>query len=339
MAENSNTAASVYSNQSLPEGTSYFQDHLSPQILHFLKSKANSDITNVHALTGYSNNLVRIIFDNGRSMIVKQSQYDWAEPRFRSARQASNLLRKQTDIIAPKHIEIPNEITEMPTLAYWYLSASTLKDLWPQLSQSKKKKAAVNMGGLLKKMHSISVSGYGALNSDESYSSAAEYVYSDLSERLEPTMGAKWPDILPVVYELMERIDNRGGAEDPVLVHNDFHIGNILCTSESDGVKCVGLLDLEEAGGGRWELDLARAITLHHPLFAGGNLKGNCLSDFGRLMVQGYGKKPNQELLRLFRVYHLLNLGLYSAMNQKHKHARDIGQEAKRLLENSVVVS
>lgn len=334
MAENKHSAASVYTEESSPaEISRRVSEHLAPEILDFLRSKANGDIANINALTGYSNKLVRIIFDSGRSMIVKQSQYDWAAPRFRSARRASSLLRQQTDIIAPEHIAVPDEITEVPTLAYWYLSAPTLKELWPELSQYQKKEATVSLGGLLKKMHSINVSGYGALTSDESFSSAVNYVYSDLCERLEPTIGAKWPDILPVVYELIERIeDNQEKAEDPVLIHNDFHIGNVLCTRDTNNVNCIGLLDLEEAGGGCWELDLARAVTLHHPLFAGGNLKGNCLDNFGQLIVNGYDKKPDTELLRLFRVYHLLNLGLYSAMNQKHEHATDIGNKARQLL-------
>lgn len=340
MAENSNSAASVYTEQgSQAEISQRSSEYLSREILHFLKSKANGNIANINALTGYSNKLVRIVFDSGRSMIVKQSQYDWAAPRFQSARRASSLLRNQTDIIAPEHIAVPDEITEMPTLAYWYLSAPTLKELWPELSQSQKKEATVSLGGLLKKMHSINVSGYGALSSDESYSSALAYMYTDLYERLEPTIGAKWPDILPVVYELMQLTESAQEQEqEATLIHNDFHIGNVLCTLEGDNVNCIGLLDLEEAGGGCWELDLARAVTLHHPLFAGGNLRGNCLDNFGQLIVKGYDEKPDAELLRLFRVYHLLNLGLYSAMNEKHEHARNIGKEASQLLNRAASI-
>lgn len=334
MAENSNSTTSVYTDQNSADGIDHGRDHLSPEIVQFLKSKADTDIFNISALTGFSNKLVRINFDDRRSIIVKQSQHDWAAPRFRSAQQASNLLREKTDILAPEHIAVPKELTEIPTLAYWYLPAPTLQNLWPELSLSQKKEAVINLGGLLKKMHSIKLPAYGALSSDESYNSAADYILCDLRERLEPTMGAKWPDILPVVYELMRLGENvQEKEQEAALVHNDFHIGNVLCVCDGGHVKCIGLLDLEEAGGGRWELDLARAVTLHHPFFAGGNLKGNCLNNFGRFIVEGYGKKPDQELLRLFRVYHLLDLGLYSAMNENYEHARDIGKEAKQLLD------
>jgi hypothetical protein len=83
----------------------------------------------------------------------------------------------------------------------------------------------------------------------------------------------------------------------------------------------VGLLDLEEAKGGRWESNLANAVTLHHPLFSREEGEGDWLKNFGRYIVEGYGKKPEPKLSRFYQVYHLLNLGFFSALNKDHYHA------------------
>src|SRR5699024_8319896 len=101
----------------------------------------------------------------------------------------------------------------------------------------------------------------------------------------------------------------------------------------SGGVQCVGLLDLEEAKGGRWESDLANVVTLHHPLFSREEGEGDWLKDFGRYIVEGYGKKPDPELLRFFQIYHLINLGFFSALNKDHYHARQVSERIMGLLD------
>jgi hypothetical protein len=86
------------------------------------------------------------------------------------------------------------------------------------------------------------------------------------------------------------------------------YLGNILCEINNGEIECVGLLDLEE-GEGDW------------------------LKNFGRYIVEGYGKKPEPKLSRFYQVYHLLNLGFFSALNKDHYHARQVSQRIMNLLD------
>lgn len=276
---------------------------------------------------------MRLTFDDGRKMVIKQSQYGWAKPRFESAHNASKLIRRQSSVIAPKHITIPEEVAEYPTMAYWYLPYPTLKELWPELSVSQREQASKSLGRMLREIHKIKVPDYGLLHEKDSYRSASDFMYSDLHDRLKPAIAAYWPEVLPMVDRLIQITkdlpDNENNA---ALVHNDMHLGNIICKVQNDKIQCIGLLDLEEATGGIWESDLASAITLHHPLFLSSKLKGSWFKDFAQYISEGYGEKPDQKLLRFFRIYHLVNLGYFSAMNEESQHARNIGKKASELL-------
>lgn len=310
---------------------------LSSDFIQWLKSTVGGEkeikITNTFSPKGFSNNIVRLTFDDGRKMVIKQSKYGWAKPRFESARNASQLIRRQSSIAAPKHIAVPNEVVEYPTIAYWYLPYPTLKELWLQLSPSQRKQASKSLGRMLRKVHQITVGEYGLLRKEHSYQSASAFMYSDLHDRLKPSIAAYWPDVLPMVDRLIQIAKNLPDNEhNAALVHNDMHLGNIICKIRNDKIKCIGLLDLEEASGGIWESDLASAMTLHHPLFFSSKLKGSWFKDFGQYISEGYGKEPDQKLLRFFRIYHLVNLGYFSAMNEEFQHARHIGKKASELL-------
>lgn len=313
------------------------RNSLSSEFLEWLKATVGGEreveITDTFAPSGFSNKIVRLTFDDGQKVIIKQSQYDWATPRFHSAKRASELLRQQSLIKAPEHISIPKEVVDTPTLVYRYLPFPTLKELWPKLSFSQRKQASKNLGRMLRKMHQINVRGYGLLDEEHSYSTVSSFMYSDLRDRLKSAIAAKWPDVLPLVNRLMDMAKNLPDKnKEASLVHNDMHLGNILCEIEDNKIECIGLIDLEEASGGRWESDLASAITLHHPLFFSGEKNGRWLKEFGRFITEGYGQKPDQHFLRFFRAYHLINLGFFSAMNGEDEHASRVGEKVYEVL-------
>lgn len=304
---------------------------------HWLKGAVGDEkelkITDNFSPSGFSNNIIRLTFEDGRKMIIKQSPYDWAQPRFESSRKVSQLIRQQSSIIAPQHLEVPEEVTENPTIAYWYLPFPTLEELWPELSFEQRKKASQSLGRMLREMHQIKVSSYGPLHENCSYRSAFSFMHNDLQNRLKPAIAEEWPEALPVISQLTKSAQDLSDMnQDLILVHNDIHLGNILCESHDGEVQCVGLLDLEEAGGGIWEADLASAITLHHPLFFRNKVNGRWLKEFGQFIAEGYDKKPNQELLLFFRIYHLINLGFFSAISEDYEHAQCIAKKALELL-------
>lgn len=311
---------------------------LSSDFIHWLESTIGGEkkinITDSFSPDGFSNNLVRFSFEDGRKIIIKQSQYDWARPRFNSAKNASKLIRRRSSVIAPKHITIPEEVVKYPTIAYWYLPYPTLRELWPKLSPKQKKQASKSLGRMLRKVHQITVGKYGLINEERSYRSAADFMFSELHDRLKPSIAAYWPEVLPMVDRLIEIAEKLpDNVNNAALVHNDIHLGNILCNVQDDEVQCIGLLDLEEATGGIWESDLASAMTLHHPLFFSSKLQGSRLEKLEQSIVEGYEKEPDPKLLRFFRIYHLINLGYFSAMNDDHQHAKRIGKKASELLD------
>lgn len=313
------------------------------EIAHYLhckdeeKGNDNINILQVDRFSGHSNNIIRLQLNDGRKMIVKQSDYDWAHPRFSSARNASELLQENGTIVSPGHTYIPRNIEQKPTLAYWYLSFPTLHELWPELNSEQKKKSVRSFGRLLRQLHSIELNSFGLLQENSHFEALSSYIEDDLQNRLKPTMYAKWPDVVPVVDQLTNLINQvKDDEKNAVLIHNDMHIGNILCTTEAEEIECIGLLDLEEARGGCRESDIASAMILHQPLFAGLNNTIDWLQDFSRNLIEGYGQKPDPYLLSFFKAYHLLNLGLFSVMTGKQQHANNILQEVYKAREEIV---
>lgn len=305
-------------------------------IRHILKlaggEKGDRVISWISNLSGYSNDVVRLNLENAQSLMVKRARYDWLGPRFESSRRASKLIRQESTLLAPEHLPISEGTDQTPLLAYWYLPLPTLKSLWPDLSVNQKKNVLRSLGQMLRKMHKIGVNRYGLLNDWEHiHTSLSSFMRSDLLERLKPAVWAHWSDALPLIDRLAEMADSFSHKE-PVLVHNDLHLDNILCKVEKEEVHCVGVLDLEAAGGGRVESDIASAIVLHDPFFSREDEEIVWLKDFDRYLTEGYGKEPDPDLIRFFKVYHLLNIGFFFAHRGEEERADRIVKAVKRLL-------
>ncbi len=336
MAVNTSADSKEVEQVSLHNGIGEKACPFSLNIIHHLKNAVgdkDTTLSKINTLSGYSNKIVQLTLDGGHRIIVKQAQHDWAEPRFESARRAARLLRRHSSIIAPEHIAV-SEVADNPTIAYRYLPFPTLEELWPDLNLQQKINAAKSLGGLLREMHQIEVPDYGLFHDEVSYESASSSMYRDLHDRLRPAICDYWVDMLPAVNRLLRMAESWQEDHQPAaLVHNDLHLGNILCEVNNGDVQCMGLLDLEEARGGRWESDLANVATLHHPLFSREEGKGDWLHGFDWYIIEGYGKKPDPELFCFYQVYHLLNLGFFSALNNDHYHARQVGERITGLLD------
>ena len=290
-----------------------------------------ADLERIESLTGYSNTTLRFYLSDGRSIMVKQAQYDWGAPRFESSKKASALLLEHTSVVAPRHLSISDRIAHKPVLAYWYLPQMTLEQVWPELSMDQKIEAVQSLGRLLRRVHQIPVSQYGSLSKQGlSYDSMGDYMINDLLERLKPPVWEKWYDAVPVLDRLIMLASElfREGGE-AKLVHNDLHMGNILCTIDAT-VECVGLLDLEAAGGGIWPADIANSSVMYDPLFF--ENEQEWLLDFDEYLQEGYGKKVDPVWIRFFQIYHLLNMGFFSTLNDDRLHARQTLEKARGLL-------
>lgn len=288
----------------------------------------NTDISDVVEFKGHSNTIHRFQQGEDHYFILKQSDFSWAHQRFMSARQASSLLRNHTDIISPDYVSIPEGTFQKPTLVYRYLPHSTLDEVWPRLTSSQRNKAIISLGGLLRKMHQISPDRFGLLTEKSSYSSLSSFLTAELQERLKPAMAGEWPDGIPLTNKLLKFVEGISEKKQPSsLVHHDLHLGNVLCKENARGMECIGFLDFEEAKSGCWESDIAKSIVLHHPMFFENGEKHKWINGFGDRLIEGYERDPDPLLLNFFKIYHLLNLGLFSAMNGKTATTSQISDE------------
>ncbi len=319
--------------------TDPFSEVLPDGIIQQLKEVTKEDndhsgISEIQMVSGSSNQVMCLLMDSGRSLIIKQAPFDWAGPRFRNARRASSLLQEKSPLVTPKHLQLPDHIGDTPMMAYWFISHPTLENVWPRLSGDQRVEALYSFGKMLRKMHEIKVDGYGTLNGDRHYNSVSSYMEDDLRNRLRSAVWFKWPEALPIIDRLGHMASFLPEEGKATLIHNDLHLDNILCRVKNEKAECIGLLDLEAAVGGAPESDLASATVLHDPLFAEGNPKQKWVSNFDRHLLEGYGNNINHFMLKFFQTYHLLNLGYFSALNGDTQHANRVAKVADKKLKS-----
>lgn len=276
----------------------------------------------------HSNDVAEIRYSDGRTLMVKRGRYDWVAPRFRTSRRAAELLRHHTRIRAPRPLEIPAGLHEQPVEAYWRIDLPTLQDLWPTLGCQARDAALRSWGAVLRDLHSVELHGFGPIHEGAGeYASLTDFLEADLGGRLYPAVAAVWGEGLAVLERLRSAIPAVAArAHVPArLLHNDLHMGNVLCEAASGAVACVGLLDLETAIAGPAEADLASVEVHHGPLFAQ-PLAGDWFAE----LCAGYARDLDPFVLSFFRAYHLINMGFYSALVGHAEHAADVAAAARR---------
>jgi aminoglycoside phosphotransferase (APT) family kinase protein len=210
---------------------------------------------------------------------------------------------------------------------YWRLPLPTLRELWPSVTPHAHEPVLRSWGALLRRIHTVQFRGHGPLGRDTSGPRPFDaFLARDLAERLEPAVIATWPDAHHVVRMLaahVGEVTRRASAGAAALVHNDLHMGNVLCVVNGGVIQCVGVLDLEWATAGPPEADLARVQVLHGPLFAQ-SLDGSWFET----LLQGYGNQFDPLVLSFYRAYHLLNLGYHAASTGLGAHASTLLEAA-----------
>jgi Ser/Thr protein kinase RdoA (MazF antagonist) len=203
----------------------------------------------------------------------------------------------------------------------------TLQELWPKIPAAQRDEVLHSWGALVARVHRVEVAGHGPLADAAGAVSFEVFLGADLGHRLFPAMAAEWPDGLPLLEELRalvpvvaRRVEGKGST----LLHNDLHMGNVLCDTVDGSLRCVGLLDLETAFAGPPEADIAMMAVHHGPLFAQ-PLEGEWLER----ILAGYGAPVDALTLAFFRAYHMLNMGFYSALVGHREHAGAVCSAAR----------
>jgi len=281
-----------------------------------------------HALfsDAHSNDLAELTFDDGRTLVVKRARVDWAAPRFAAAHVAGEMLDRQGLVVAPRHFSFPAWQTDpasRPVTAYWRIPFPTLAEVWPNLNAELRRLVLQSWGRLVRRIHDVEFAGHGWLaGMEEGGVALADFLEADLVERLLPAIRYTWPEAIGSVDRVIGaigRVAERVGAERGRLIHNDLHMGNILCSVETDGVRCVGVLDLEAVFSGPPEADLAALEVMHGPHFTQ-EIAGDWIDHVGA----GYGERLDPFVLAFFRAHHLLNMGFHSALVGHHAHAAQV---------------
>lgn len=278
------------------------------------------EVEEVDHIAAHSNDLLELRLP-GRSLMVKRGAEDWSGPRFRGAREAARMLAP-TDIVAPRHLDVPTRTEDGSVLAWWRIPMSTVAAGWPSLSDAERHTLLESCGRLLRRLHDVTVPGHGHLAdvTEDGGTSAGRFLRRDLAERLGPVLEGEWPDAVPardVLLEQVPRVADRVGQAR--LVHGDPNLSNLLWEEEGGAPRCRGVLDLEAAMGGPPEVDLAYVQLVHSPLLAGTPAEG-----WMRSVLEGYGARPDPVLMVFFHAYHLLNIGLHEALRGDEHHAAEL---------------
>lgn len=270
----------------------------------------------------HSNDIGRVELDDGRVLMVKLARFGWAAAGFRAERRAARLLAR-TDVAAPRHLPVAERVGGRPVLAYWRIELETLASVWPDLDAAGRRTALESWGRLFCRVHDVRVDGVGRLGGAGARS-LYDYLARDVGERLRPAVAGAWPagfDALETALALLPELDRRVGRRAPVLLHGDPHARNVMAARESG--QCEGLIDLEGAAGGPREMDLAHLRILHGDLF------DHPLPDgWFRTVQAAYGLALDPFALDWFALYHLLNLGFFSAHTGDAWHADAVAGSA-----------
>ncbi len=265
-----------------------------------------------------SNDRAEVRFDDGRTLVVKRARYEWARGRFAVSRAAAGLLF-EASIPAPQPLAVTMPGDGLPIEVYWKVELPTLAEVWTGAGSSEREVLLREWGRLIGRIHRIRLPWHGPLLRPHRRGLGG-YLQDDLEKRLLAAVECTWPEARPVVEALAgaaERIAGRLADAPAVLVHNDLHSANVLCSV--DGAGCVGVLDLEAAFAGPPEADIAHAEVLHGPLF-GKPLPAGWMDE----LLRGYGRAPDPAGVAYFRAFHLANLGYHAALRGYAEHAADI---------------
>lgn len=279
----------------------------------------------------HSNHVAEVVFDTGRTLIIKQARYQEMNARFHTSRLAARLLREHTDVRTPEYLDISGSGQNSP-LIYWRIPLDTLDTLWPRLQAEQRRHTLRTWGRLVRQIQRVRLPGHGPLlEAHERARPLSAFLRADLHERLRPAVASVWPGALAVIDRLVAMIDavqERAGDRGGVLIHNDLFAANLLCEGTVErGVVCAGLIDFEDAFSGPPEAELAKTEILHGPLF-GQPWSEDCMSD----IVAGYGAPLDAFITAYFRVLHLLNMGYHAAATGLLAHAADVLDACRREL-------
>jgi hypothetical protein len=292
---------------------SHTRNEIGPSLLGLMRcAGATAPALDVYRADGYCNELLELRLPGREPLMVKRAHHHWGAARLRASRIAAGLLRRRTGVIAPAHLDVSADGRGRAVEAYWRIPLPTLRETWIDLPERRQPQALRSWGALLRRVHKVKLPGHGDLEGSSDARTLSAVLDEDLRGRLAPALRQSWPAAVELAEKLARRtseVGSRCSGREVVLLHSDFHMGNVLCVQKPRSVRCVGVIDLETAWGGPPEVDIARVQVLHGPEL-GAPLPDGWLEHF----IRGYDAPLDRDVLAFFRTEHLLNLGYHAAL-------------------------
>ncbi|GAA2028798.1 hypothetical protein GCM10009839_30110 [Catenulispora yoronensis] len=192
-----------------------------------------------------------------------------------------------------------------PYLLMSKLPGRTMDAVSPGMSDADLRSVYRQMGKLIAQFHAIEHEAYGYLTSTEIVDpqpSSEAHLRSVLARTSQAYLEATGDrDLYEAAHAyLAARSDLFALCERPVLLHNDFHEGNIIVEQTPDGPVISGVIDMENATAGDPVMDLAKTHSY--------SIRDNAIKLEG--LFEGYGVIPVEweRRFRLYQVVHLFEL-------------------------------
>lgn len=296
---------------------------LVPEILDRVADPEATVGHEIHRHDRHSNQVLEVRLRDGRILVIKAGTGPGAMARFRASAHAARLARDRAGLAAPRHLAV-RDLGERPILVYWWLPGPTLEEVLDGVRGEERERLLADWGSLVARLHQVTLLGFGPLPPPAG-ATLGRFLEEDLGERLAGPVAHHLPEGTPSIDRLLEEVreveERHPGPA--TLVHSDLFDRNVLCRANGEPVRCVGLLDFEDAFAGPAEADLAKAEVLHGPLF-GQQWDPSWLDSF----LAGYGRWPDPFLMGYFRTWNLLNMGFHAALSGWEDHARHVARVA-----------
>lgn len=210
--------------------------------------------------------------------VIRFNTRDYAIPKFRRELRAYGRLGERVPVPAVRFLDESRERVPYDVIALEKLPGEALAEAWKEASVERRRVWARQAGGVLAKIHACGFDFFGEVWCGE-FQRWSTSVKAKLKGYLREARSARIlkkddTDVIRQVVEaqtgLLEEVER------PVLVHGDFHRGNLLV----NGGELTGVVDFEWCMAGDPEWDLA---TLQE----GREFRGDARKAF----EEGYGRR------------------------------------------------
>ncbi len=184
------------------------------------------------------------------------------------------------------------------------LEGQPLSGVSSELSNEQIRDLYREMGAILARIHQITFDlfGYVTTRVIDPHPTNAAYMRFQFEKKLNEFAGLDGEPPLgrAMAAYVQAHASALADCHTAVLCHNDYHEGNVLVSKEAGRWRVSGIIDVENAVAGDPLFDIAKTDYY--------SIKGNALKLEG--FLQGYGPLPTnwQERIRLYRLYHALEL-------------------------------